>query len=82
MQKLLMTIFLATGYKVNTVEIPQLITRENWNYIKTIDINITGSIPQEHLEKIKNIFNTGVTLWHNDNVGNYNRTNSIIGGDI
>ena len=72
-----MIILRCSGYKVNTLEIPELRTRLNWNYIETTDINITGNIPQDHLQKIKNIFNTGVTLWHNDNVGNYNRDNGI-----
>ena len=72
-----MIIFQCSGYKVNSLETPQLRTRINWNYIETNDINITENIPQDHLQKIKNIFNTGVTLWHNDNVGNYNRDNSI-----
>lgn len=72
-----MTILLCSGYKVNKLEIPNLRTRLYWNYIETSDINITGNIPQEHLQKIKNIFDTGITLWHDDNVGNYNRTNSI-----
>lgn len=65
------------GYKVNTVEIPQLRTRLYWNYIETRQINITGNIPQDHLQKIKNMFDSGVTLWHDSDVGNYNRTNDI-----
>ena len=53
------------GYKVNDVKIPNITGRPNWNYVKTIDCNITGNIPQEDMQTIKNIFNNGVTLWHN-----------------
>lgn len=67
------------GYKVNTYKIPNLNTRENWNYIKTIDINITGNIPQSDLQEIKNLFNNGITLWHNpNNFLNYNVSNNNV----
>lgn len=65
------------GYKVNTLEVPELRTRRYWNYIETKEINLHGDIPQNHLIKIKNMFNTGVTLWHDSDVGNYNRDNTI-----
>lgn len=63
------------GYKVNSLEVPNLRSRLHWNYIETQNIQVSGPIPNEHLEKIKEMFNTGVTLWHDDNVGNYNRSN-------
>ena len=67
------------GYLVNTVKVPNIYGRRNWNYIKTIDINITGDIVQEDLQKIKNIFNNGVTLWHNPSTYlDYSQTNDII----
>lgn len=65
------------GYRVNRLGSINLRTRTNWNYIETANINITGNIPQTHLNAIKSMFNNGVTLWHNDNVGNYSRANSI-----
>lgn len=68
--------FTMFGYKVNRMEVPNLRSRQNWNYIETKNINLTGNIPNEHLNKIKSIFDNGVTLWHNDNVGNYNRENN------
>ena len=55
------------GYATNNVKIPNLNNRSNWNYIKTIGSNIIGSIPQLDLQNIKNIFDNGVTLWHNPN---------------
>lgn len=57
------------GYKTNTLKVPNLNNRPNWNYVKTIGLNIvqsTGaSVPQEDLQEIKSIFDEGVTLWHN-----------------
>lgn len=67
------------GYLVNDVKIPNITGRRNWNYIKTIDINITGNIIQDDLQKIKNIFNNGVTLWHNPSTYlDYSQNNDII----
>ena len=55
------------GYLTNTVKIPNLNNRPNWNYVKTIGVNIIGDIPQEDLQTIKNMFDNGITLWHNKN---------------
>lgn len=55
------------GYLTNTLKIPNINNRPNWNYIKTIGLNVEGNIPQEDLQAIKNIFDNGVTLWHNSN---------------
>lgn len=53
------------GYLTNNVKIPNLNNRPNWNYVKTIGANILGDIPQEDLQSLKDIFDNGVTLWHN-----------------
>ena len=53
------------GYLTNTVKIPNLNNRPNWNYVKTIGANILGDIPQEDLQAIKDMFDNGITLWHN-----------------
>lgn len=67
------------GYKVNEVKIPNLTGRRNWNFIKTIDINIEGNIPQTDLEEIKSFFNNGITLWHNTQTFlDYSQNNDII----
>ena len=57
--------FSAFGYKTNRVKLPNLNNRTNWNYVKTKGCNIIGDIPQEDLQKIKDLFNNGITLWHN-----------------
>lgn len=53
------------GYKTNDLKIPNLNNRPNWNYVKTIGANLVANIPQDDLQTIKNIFDNGVTLWHN-----------------
>lgn len=53
------------GYLTNTVKLPNLNNRPNWNYVKTLGINIISHIPQRDLEIIKNMFDNGITLWHN-----------------
>lgn len=53
------------GYLTNTVKLPNLTNRPNWNYIKTIGANIVGAIPQVDLQAIKDMFDNGITLWHN-----------------
>lgn len=70
------------GYRVNEIKVPNLKSRENWNFIKTIGINIeTKIIPEEHLNILKEIYNNGVTLWHNAyDIMNYNQSNNIVGG--
>ena len=68
--------FTMFGYKVNTVKIPNINSRAYFNYVKTIDCNITGDIPMEDLILIKQIFDNGCTFWKNANyVGDYSVNN-------
>ena len=53
------------GYQTNELKVPNINNRPYWNYVKTQGINITGNIPNEDLEVIKSLFNSGITLWHN-----------------
>ena len=67
------------GYKINNVKIPNLTGRTNWNYVKTIGCNFEGDIPQIYLNKIKEIFNNGITFWHNPNTMlDYSQSNTIV----
>jgi hypothetical protein len=64
------------GYRVNTVKVPNVSGRPYWNYVKTNSINIKGNVPQTDLNKLKAVYDQGVTIWHNaDNVGNYSLNN-------
>lgn len=67
------------GYKVNNVKLPNITGRTNWNYVKTINANILGDIPQEDLQEVKNMFDSGVTFWHNPQTFlDYSQNNSIV----
>ena len=67
------------GYKINRVKLPNITGRTNWNFIKTIDCNCDGDIPQEDLETIRSACNSGVTFWHTPaNIYNYSLSNSIV----
>lgn len=67
------------GYKVNSLKIPNIIGRANWNYVKTIGVNIEGYIPQKDLQEIKDMLNSGITFWHNPSTFlDYSQTNSIV----
>ena len=67
------------GYKVNEVKVPNINGRQNWNYVKTIECNFTGDIPQTDMLIIKQMFNNGTTLWHNPStMYNYSNSNNIL----
>lgn len=53
------------GYLTNELKLPNLNSRPNWNYVKTLGVNIIADIPQEDLLTLKNYFDSGITLWHN-----------------
>lgn len=53
------------GYLINTLKVPTIIGRPNWNYVKTQGANILGNIPQYDLQTIKEMFDSGITFWHN-----------------
>lgn len=65
------------GYNVSTVKIPQYKSRPSWNYIETVNINIEGNVPQDDMQELKNIFNSGVTIWHDPaQFGDYSQNNA------
>lgn len=70
------------GYKVMNLEVPNVHTRKKWNYLKAVQMNITGNrnkIPQEYLEEIRTMFLNGVTLWHDYNtMYDYSNDNGVI----
>ena len=77
--KILDNYFDMFGYKINDLKIPNLTGRKNWNYIKTIGCNLIGDIPQFDLQKIKELFDKGITLWHNTlTFLDYSQSNTII----
>lgn len=64
------------GYATNELKVPNTNNRPNWNYVKTLNCNINANIPQMDLSEIKELFNSGITLWHNTaNFKNYAANN-------
>lgn len=52
------------GYSVNRLGKPHLHARTYYDYIKTIDINLEGNLPETDLNEIRKMFNNGIRFWH------------------
>lgn len=63
------------GYATNSVKIPNEDSRESWNYVKTNNVIINGSMPAQDMARIKAMYNRGVRFWHTTDVGNYSLSN-------
>lgn len=65
------------GYAIN--EIGKISTymknRSNWNYIQVANCNIKVSAPNDDFNKLKQMFESGVTIWHN-HFGDYDQSNN------
>lgn len=65
------------GYAIN--EIGKISTymknRTNWNYIQVANCNIKVSAPNDDFNKLKQMFESGVTIWHK-NFGDYDQNNN------
>ena len=67
------------GYATNRVKVPNIGTRQNWNYVETQHINIVGDIPNDHMDRLKEVYNSGVTIWNNpDTFGDYSQANGVV----
>ena len=67
------------GYKTNKLKLPNISGRSNWNFVKTRICNVIGNIPQADIEQIKDLFNSGITLWHNPATYlDYSQNNTIV----
>lgn len=66
------------GYKCHRVKVPNKAHRPAYWYTKTQDANITGPIPQEDLQIIKNCYNRGITFWRTSApFRNYSTKNTV-----
>lgn len=63
--------FRLRGYSCKRIETvnPNRMTR--FDYIKTQDCHVTGSIPNESCKVLEAIYDSGITFWHDDAIGNY-----------
>lgn len=65
------------GYEVDTVKVPNFTGRPAWNYVKTRNCSYNGNVNAHDMAQINNIFDTGVTFWHTNDVGNYGLANGV-----
>lgn len=71
--------FTMFGYKVNRIGTPHIHARAYYDYCKTIDVHLSGTIPEQDMIKLRNIFDKGCTFWHYTNYFmNYSVNNSIL----
>lgn len=71
--------FMRYGFAQNKIAYPNFKGMSIFNYIQTTDITLGGSIPADYLNVIKRMFDNGVTMWHNHDIGNYNNNNIWVG---
>lgn len=68
------------GYATNKVKVPNISSRPQWNYVKTVGSNVNGNIPADDKKSIDAIFNNGITFWKNpSHVDNYLLNNKPVG---
>ena len=77
-QETLSSFFNAYGYKVNVIKLPNLTTRKHWNYVQTKGCYITMNMNNDDVQAIQSIFDSGITLWHTNDVGNYALSNEVL----
>lgn len=71
--------FTMFGYHVGRVKYPEMDSRNNFNYIKTVGCNVSGGAPAYAIARINAIFDNGITLWHNiEHYGDYSYNNGIV----
>lgn len=76
--KIIDDFFSMYGYATHRVKVPNRTSRPHWNYVKTVNIGLKGSIPADDLAKLERIYDNGITFWKNGNeVGNYNLNNGV-----
>ena len=67
-KKRLNNYFKRYGYAFNDYAVPDIYSRKDYNFLKcSVCHLISDAIPREHQEEIKQIFESGITLWHMEN---------------
>lgn len=75
--KIIDDFFSCYGYATHRVKVPNRSSRPAWNYVKTQNVSLTGSVPAADMARLRQIYDNGVTFWRNGaNVGNYNLNNT------
>ena len=67
------------GYACHRVKVPNRKVRPHWTYTKTVGCNLVGALPGDAIEKIKAVYDKGITFWANPaEIGNYSLDNSPV----
>lgn len=75
--KLIDNYFDKFGYAINNFKPINYNNRSNFDYIETSQLLVDGDVPEDDINVIKNIFNSGVRIWHNTtNFLNFNVDNN------
>lgn len=68
--------FTKYGYATKQLKTPNITGRTNYNYIQVQGAIGKGDLPSEAMDKINEICNRGVHIWHNHaNIGNFSVAN-------
>lgn len=71
--------FTMYGYATHQVKVPNIRGRRYFNYVQTKACILEGAIPEIYKQKMINIFNTGITFWHTENLASVADVDNIIG---
>ena len=74
-QRVIENFFKAYGYKSNLFKVPNFKTRSHFNFVQTLNCVIHGDFSNDYLMQLQKIFDNGITLWHVNDVGNYDLSN-------
>jgi len=57
------------GYKKNEFKVPNETSNSDFNFVKTSNVIINGTFPHTYKNEIAEMYNRGITFWHNRKVG-------------
>ena len=72
--------FTRYGYKINQVKVPIIRGRRYFNFVKTKECMLTGNAPDDAINNISAMFDSGITLWHTNEIGGEYDDNYILPG--
>lgn len=70
--------FTMFGYKIMRLKLPDLTSRQSWNYVKTIGAEVYGDCPEWVIERMIQRLDAGCWFWHTNDVGNFGLNNPIV----
>lgn len=63
------------GVKCNDLSVPNTTSRRDFNYIQLLQPYIYGEIPKQFMDQLITQYEAGITIFHNDNIGDYSQSN-------